>query len=587
MSDRLQAAPTEPWALLRAAEGWLRFGAPLRTLTARAPAEAAEAVRLAAEAAHEGLWAVGWVSYEAAPGFDGALPAHTDPGFPAAWFGVFGPPEPLAEPPGAGPAPELRWAAETTPEAHQAAVRRVAEYLASGDTYQVNLTYRMRAADAGSPYALFRAMAATEPPHAAYIDTGRWAICSASPELFYRQEGDLVVSRPMKGTADRGLWPDDDVRRARELRGSEKNRAENLMIVDMVRNDLGRIARIGTVTVPHLFTTERHAGVWQLTSTVACRTDASLEGVFAALFPAASITGAPKRRTMQIIRELEATPRRVYTGAVGYFAPGRRARFGVAIRTALVDRRDGSAEYGVGGGIVWDSEPADEWRETLSKARVLRPAPPSFRLVETLLWDPQSGWALLEGHLRRMGRSAGQLGFRFRPGEAMAALARACAELPPGPHRVRLLCDRSGALEVEAAPLPPGPPSEWIVPAAEPVDSGDLFLYHKTTRREAYRKATDHRPGAPDVLLTNGRGEITETTIANVALRIGGEMVTPPVRCGLLPGVQRAAMLEAGALRERPITLAEALQAGRLTLMNSVRGLWEVRLLVDIPLHGA
>ncbi|MCX6359518.1 MAG: aminodeoxychorismate synthase component I [Armatimonadetes bacterium] len=587
MSDRLEGAPEEPWALLRAPEGWLRFQAPVRILAAQAPDKAADAVREAAAATRRGLWAVGWVSYEAAPAFDAALPAHIDLGFPAAWFGLFGPPEPLAEPPDAAPAPELAWAAETTPEAHRSAVRRVAEYLASGDTYQVNLTYRMRAGGARSPYALFRAMAATEPPHSAYIDTGRWAICSASPELFYRQEGDLVVSRPMKGTADRGLWPDDDARRARDLRNSEKNRAENLMIVDMVRNDLGRIARMGAVTVPHLFTTERHAGVWQLTSTVTCRTDASLEDVFAALFPAASITGAPKRRTMQIIRELEATPRRVYTGAVGCFAPGRRGRFGVAIRTALVDRRDGAAEYGVGGGIVWDSDPADEWRETLSKARVLRPAPPECRLLETLLWDPWTGWALREGHLRRMGRSAGQLGFRFRPGEALAALQGACAALPPVPHRVRLLCDRSGALEVEAAPLPPGPPSEWIVPAAAPIDSSDPYLYHKTTRRLVYRDAAASRPGAPDVLLTNGRGEITETTIANVAMRVGGGLVTPPVRCGLLPGVRRAAMLEAGTLRERPITLEEALEAGRLTLVNSVRGVWEVRLLADVPPHGA
>jgi para-aminobenzoate synthetase/4-amino-4-deoxychorismate lyase len=587
MNERLAGVPGEAWALLRASNGWLRFRSPLRIHAAGGPSGAAEAVRRAAEATQEGLWAVGWVSYEAAPAFDAALPTRHDPGFPAAWFGIYGPPEPLPEPPHAEPAAELRWAAETTPEAHQSAVRRVAEYLASGDTYQVNLTYRMRATGAQAPYALFRAMAATEPPHAAYIDTGSWAICSASPELFYRQEGDLVVSRPMKGTADRGLWPDDDVRRARDLRNSEKNRAENLMIVDMVRNDLGRIARVGTVTAPHLFTTERHAGVWQLTSTVACRTDASLEGVFAALFPAASITGAPRRRTMQIIRELEATPRRVYTGAVGCFAPGRRARFGVAIRTALVDQSDGAAEYGVGGGIVWDSDPADEWRETLSKARVLRPAPPRFRLLETLLWDPQAGWALLEGHLRRMGRSAGQLGFRFRPGEAVAALDRACAALPPVPHRVRLLCDRSGALEVGAAPLPPGPPYEWIVPAAAPIDSADPYLYHKTTRRDVYRDAAASRPGAPDVLLTNARGEITETTIANVALCIGGELLTPPVPSGLLPGVQRAAMLEAGVLRERPIALAEALRAGRLTLMNAVRGTWEVRLLADVPAHGA
>jgi para-aminobenzoate synthetase/4-amino-4-deoxychorismate lyase len=563
---------------------WLRFDSPVRVLSTDRPEQVLPLLREIDDAVRrEDLHAAGFVSYEAAPGCDPALPAKPDGAFPRLWFGLFRDVrEGNALPAATAREPALSWQADTPPEEYDRCFNAVRDRIRDGSTYQVNYSFRLRApAPDADPWATFLALVGDDPPPgAAFVDTGDWAVCSASPEMFFRLDGDRIESRPMKGTAERGLWFEDDLCRALRLAASPKDRAENVMIVDMVRSDLGRIARPGTVRVSSLLEVEKHATVWQMTSTVCAETEVGLDGLFAALFPPASVTGAPKRRTMEIIAALERSPRRVYTGAIGCLSPPRRARFNVAIRTVLFDRRGGRAEYGVGGGIVWDSTAGGERRECDAKTRVLRPRRRVFDLLETLLWSPSRGYVLLREHLRRLGQSADRFSFDLDLLQAQAELERLAAALPPLPHRVRLLAARSGALRSEAAVLGPEAARFADLPLAqEPVDASDVFLYHKTTARAAYEAALRGRPGHADVLLFNARGEVTESTVANVAVEIDGGFFTPPVACGLLPGTCRAWLLATGVLRERAIAVSDLPRARRVCLFNAVRGLHEVRVL--------
>ena len=552
-----------------------------------------------------GGWVAGYLAYEAAPALDPALvtcPPASAPSIggaagrlPLACFGLFGRPrrEALATTldVGADPSPlspPLDWTPSLDADGFAEKVRAVHRAIARGDTYQVNLTWRLRAPFDGSPRRLFAQLLAAQPvPHAAYLDLGDHVLCSASPELLVRRRGRLLVSRPMKGTAPRGRFTREDAARAAALAASPKERAENLMIVDMVRNDLGRVARAGSVAVKHLFRCERYATLWQLTSTVVGESEAPLSAVLAALFPGASVTGAPKARTMALIAELEGEPRGVYTGTIGWAGPGGRARFNVAIRTVWVDRRRGVAEYGTGSGVTWDSDPTAEHAESRLKAAVLLAAPsPSFELLETLRWSPASGYFLLDEHLRRLAEAARYFGFR-RDGRERLALEALAATLRDVPHRVRLLLARDGAATVEAEPLAPlprlagGRRRPWRVALApQPVDVADPLLFHKTTARALYDAARAALPDCDDALLWNRDGEVTESTIANLVARIDGALVTPPVSSGLLAGTFRARLLARGRVVERVVRREDLARADGLWLVNSVRG-WIPAELVD------
>ena len=563
---------------------WRYFTTPHRIFTTQEMGEVVPLLRqveMAVNATH--LYAVGFLSYEAASAFDSALPSKGTTGFPLLWFGLFEAMQELDQLPDEGTTPlSLIWQPSVSTDAYQQALEHIRDYIRRGDTYQVNYTYRNWATCQTSAWEVFRAIATeANAPYAAFIDIGDWAICSASPELFFRLAGDRIESRPMKGTAARGLWWEDDQRQAKGLRASAKERAENVMIVDMVRNDLGRIATTGSVDVPSLLELERYPTVWQMTSTVTAQTHAPLDRLFTALFPPASITGAPKRRAMEIIDELETAPRQIYTGAIGWLAPNRQAQFNVAIRTVLVNQHNGAMEYGVGGGIVWDSSPAKEKAECLSKTRILTPQPQAFDLIETFLWAPQSGYFLLEEHLTRLSHSADYFGFVY-DAEAVQQQLQACADaLPSMPHKVRLLLQPTGQIRTDATRLTEGFQNYAPLPLAEkPIDSRNVFLYHKTTERQIYDAALQSKPGHSNVLLFNEAGEVTETAIANVAFEIDGVLYTPPIHCGLLPGTCRAHLLQQGILRERVIRVEEALKSPNLYLMNAVRGLQPTTLLV-------
>jgi para-aminobenzoate synthetase/4-amino-4-deoxychorismate lyase len=465
------------------------------------------------------------------------------------------------------------WHPTITRGEYEDALCAIHEAIAAGEVYQVNYTFRLRAPFSGDLLTLFWQLYECQPvPYAAYLDTGAHAIASLSPELFFALDGERITTRPMKGTAPRGLTRADDLQHAERLTRCPKNRAENLMIVDMARNDLGRIARIGSVRVPRLFEAERYATLWQMTSTVVACTDAPLPEIFRALFPAASITGAPKIRATHVIHALERAPRGVYTGAIGVVLPDRHAQFNVAIRTLHYDKVAAQLTFGVGSGIVWDSEQVAEYEECLTKAQVLFAPRPAFELLETLLWRRGRGYFLLEAHLQRLRDSADYFGFALDADAVRHQLLTVAERFTAPRYRVRLRVNRYGEAQVEHAPLAPERRVWRVALAHEPVNPREVFLYHKTTHRQVYERARAAQPDCDDVILWNTRGEITESTLANVVVRVDGRYYTPPVECGLLAGVYREHLLQRGLLRERVLTPDDLRRAEAVYLINSVRG---------------
>jgi len=582
--------------LVAGAERAFRLAEPVGVIEARRPSEVAGAIDAAGSAAARGLWAAGFVAYEAAPGLDPELSVHVrapdDPfaELPLAWFALFERKEDLPplepgrlDPSGSAGSP---WRPSVDRATYDAAVERIRELIAAGHTYQVNHTIRLRAMIQGDERGFYRDLClAQRGGYAAFLDLGRYRVLSASPELFFRIDGERITTRPMKGTAPRGRWLAEDEEIAARLVASSKDRAENAMIVDLLRNDLGRICRTGSVEVERMLEAERFETVWQLTSTIEgdLRPEITLLDTFRALFPSGSVTGAPKVRTTRIIADLEDSARGPYCGAIGYLAPPGsgepRASFNVAIRTVVLDAQTRTAEYGVGGGITHDSSASGEYEEIVAKARVLTDVRPAFELFESLAHVPAEGFRHLDEHLERLAGSAGYFGFRFEPEAAAAALKRAVAEVT-GPSVVRLMLARDGGLSTDVRDLPPADDAVRVALDDEPVDPSDVWLFHKTTRRAPYERRRERRPDVDDVLLVNDRGEVTESTIANLAVRLDGVWVTPPVDAGLLPGTYRNVLLREGRMTERPVTVDELRGAGELALVSSVRG-WRPAALVS------
>lgn len=542
-----------------------------------------------------GYWVGGWVGYEAAPAFDSALTVLDPTGtafesLPLAWLAVSR--HRRAVPATASGSHRLgEWQSLTTETRHRNAVETIRRRIAAGDTYQVNHTFLLEAGFSGDAAAFYRRLVRSQScGYGALIDTGDWVVASASPELFFEWRNGVLTCRPMKGTVRRGRAADEDAILRAWLEASEKNRAENVMIVDMVRNDLGRVAQVGSVAVPALFTPEKYDTLWQLTSTVTARPrpGTDLVDVFEALFPSASITGAPKVSTMGMISQLEAHPRGVYCGAIGFGGPGPEGpewAFNVGIRTVLIDRRAGKAYYGTGGGITYDSEPADEYAEARLKAEVLRRTQGELKLLETSRWDPHLGVRHLDRHLRRAATSADYFDIPFDPAEVRASIARTVKGRIE-PARIRILIDREGWVSVEVGDLAPNSGPVRLAIDDRPIDRNSPFLYHKTTIRDAYTQASVRRPDADDVVLWNESNQVTETTIGNLALRIDGEWFTPPVASGLLAGTERAARLAARELAERVLTLTDLHRAEAIARLNSVRG-WEECVLAPGGAGGA
>jgi len=581
--------------LLPGAERAFRLAEPVGVIEARHAGEVPGAIEAAEAAASRGLWAAGFLAYEAAPGLDAELAVRVRPPddpfaeMPLAWFALF---ERKEDAPSLEPAPSeppnvtgSPWRPSVDRPTYDAAIERIRGLIGAGHAYQVNHTIRLRATIRGDARGLYRDLSlAQRGGYAAYLDLGRFRVASASPELFFRVDGERIRTRPMKGTAPRGRWPAEDEEAAARLLDSAKDRAENAMIVDLLRNDLGRISRPGSVEVQRMFEAERYETVWQLTSTIEgdLRSGVTLVDAFRALFPSGSVTGAPKVRTMRIIADLEDSARGPYCGAIGYLAPPGsgepRANFNVAIRTVVLDTRTQIAEYGVGGGITHDSSASAEYEEVVAKARLLREVRPAFELFETVAHLPAEGSRHLPEHLDRMGSSAAYFGFRFDP-EAAAALLKEAVADAAGPSLVRLTLSRDGALGADVRELPSADQVVRVALDDEPVESDDVWLYHKTSRRAPYDRRRHKRPDVDDVLLVNDRGEVTESTIANLAVELDGAWVTPPLGSGLLPGTYRTVLLREGALSERAIAVEELEHATGIALVSSARG-WRPATLV-------
>lgn len=551
---------------------WHRFTNPVRTITIWDLDDVVPALAEAEEATKKGQWVVGLLSYDAGPAFDPAVKSQRDESVPLLVLGVFD--DAQASPgPIDGPFEISEWTPDQSEADYSLAIDRVREHIRSGETYQVNYTVRRHATFWGSAEGLFASLSrAQRAKHDAFLHLGSHALCSASPELFFTRDNEEFSSRPMKGTRPRHFDPATDAAIVGELVSSLKDRAENVMIVDMVRNDLGRIADIGTVQVPNLLEVETYPTVHTMTSTVTARSSAGLVESLHALYPIASITGAPKYRTTEIITELEESPRGAYTGSVFALSPDGRWEFNVVIRSVWLDLENGLGTYGVGGGIVWDSRADSEWSETEHKSRVLARAGKPLQLLETMAWTPDGGISLRQRHINRLLEAGDHFGIHIDMQVVMDLLNTVRSDTPV---MLRLLIDADGQPDLQVQALPPETGETRVLPIdTEPTDPFDEFLVFKTTTRTRYEEAYERFPDAPDVILWNRRGELTETCIANLVLEFDGRLVTPHRQSGLLAGTLRGELLERGQVTEMVLTLDDLRNADRVFAINSVRG-WD------------
>ena len=615
---------------------WLHFQAPKIVLTTKDLTEVLPILQQVEQLvqAHQ-YYAAGFISYEASTAFDAALETHQGDDFPLIWFGLYEKPSVFEfENIENTTRPSFSWSPSISKKEYFAALEKVRQAIKIGDTYQVNFTMRQFAqswlagkGELGATYSpptpkgelntnleknssllmlaegalggrvgdawttafqLFQNIAQSA-PYGAFVEVENFAICSASPELFFKIKNGKITSSPMKGTAPRGRTNAEDEILKNQLQNSQKDRSENVMIVDMIRNDLSKIADIGTVQTPRLFEVEKYPTVLQMTSTVEGKTQASLPEIMSALFPCASITGAPKASTMRIISALENTPRRIYTGTIGFVKPDGDMQFNVAIRTALFDTQTGRVEYGTGGGITIQSDPQREYEESILKTKIIRQSAQnqSFKLLETMLWTPQNGWFLLAKHLTRLQDSAVYFDYGIDLERIKKTLFSKVIHWENQAQKVRLLVEKNGAFVVENYPIemdnsekneatlnPFDGTKKPVQIATEPVDSSNPFLFHKTTNRSVYERNLQQFPDAKDVILWNELGQITESCYGNVVVFDGINYWTPPIKCGLLNGVFRQYLLEKRAVQERIILKDELEKMEAVFLVNSVRK-WE------------
>ena len=557
--------------------GWnASFGKPLEQRAVTQLDDVIPLLRDAESAARGGSWVALALSYESAPAFDAALKVKRSSEFPLAWMGVFE--KPLSTGFNSTPGRQSlvsEWEPQIDRLQYRRAIRSIRDYIESGDTYQVNFTFPLRGHMDGDSFGRFRAIAEAQgAAYSAYLDIGSHRILSFSPELFVERRGNRLITRPMKGTLARGRWLEEDGQRAQQLRASLKDRAENVMIVDLLRSDLGKVAATGSVEVTELFAVETLGRVLQMTSAVTAvqRPEVTLVDILCALFPCGSVTGAPKARTMAIIKELEHQPLGIYTGAIGLMSPNGDAVFNVPIRTLSVDARDGAATFGVGGGITWDSTPEGEYEECCLKAKFLTHPWEEFELLETIALN-DGVYALLDRHLTRARDSARYFGFRWNEVEISEVLDDAGKSHPLGSWRIRLIVARNGEAHIDATPL--GEPRTAPVAvrfASRAIDDQDPLVFHKTTARSRYDAELERCQPCDDVIFWNCRGEVTESTIANVVVFSEGKHWTPPREAGLLVGTLREELISKGELFERTITKEELAGAGSFSLINSVRG---------------
>lgn len=458
-------------------------------------------------------------------------------------------------------------------------VERVKSWIAAGDCYQINLTFPLGFKVFGDPLALYAGLRKRQPVrHGAFLRAPGSTVLSFSPELFFERCGSRVLTRPMKGTAPRGRSPESDETLRLELLASSKERAENVMIVDLLRNDLARLAAPGRVRVESLCEAEAYPTLWQMVSSITAELPGvSLFDLFGALFPCGSITGAPKVRAMQRIGELEDQRRGLYTGTLGWVAPSGDCRFSVAIRTVTVET-NGQAEMGVGSGIVIDSNPLSEYAECLLKARFLTSYDPGFQLIETMRLE-HGRVPLLALHMDRLEASADALGFTCDLSQIQSAINALALAQPDGVHTLRLTLAHDGSFKLINTPLTEGRTAWRVTLADQTLDRNTYLLRHKTTARGLYDSVLARlQEGVFDAIFLNQQGEVCEGARSNVFVQRNGMLLTPPLHCGVLPGVMRRNLIESGRAVEHVLTRSDLLEASELYVANALRGLLRVDL---------
>jgi len=559
---------------------------PLGVVEARRPEEVAPALERLRTALAEGRHAAGWIAYEAGLGLESRLAplAHAGGALPLLWFGLFAQAERIDEATlvdALGDAAGA-WVGAPRPGIARAdydkGYARVQQLIAAGDIYQANLSFRADVAIEGNPLAIYaRLRRNARAGWGGIVHDGRNWLLSLSPELFFKSDGAHVEARPMKGTAPRGADAAEDEALAAALAADPKQRAENLMIVDLIRNDLSRVAKAGSVVTPALFAVERYPTVLQMVSSVEADLAPGRDAIdlIRATFPCGSVTGAPKVRAMEVIAEVEADARGAYTGAIGALDPDGGAAFNVAIRTLVVEEGRDDARIGLGSAVVADSTVEGEWQECLAKGAFLTMDRPRFDLFETMRFEPDEGIVRLDEHIARLGASAQTFGFAFDRHEIRNEMHAATFRLTAS-SRVKLMLGESGAVAIEVSPIPETPPQPFAVKLVPlPVDSQDFRLRHKTSDR-AFYAAARAKAGAFEVVFERPDGMLTEGSFTTLFVPKNGTLVTPPLALGLLPGIQRAMLLENGEAVEGELTAADL--GGEFFLANDLRGLMKARL---------
>lgn len=565
------------------------FTSPIASIICHSHEEIQASFRAITKYQAEGKYVAGYIAYDSGLNLDKDIPSRHNPEVPLlymfvydnveildqsqAWFSDWDALDCLSEP--------YLNISETQ---YIENVNRIKEYIGAGDVYQVNYTCKLLFKNNGSASGLFARLREAHPVcHSAFINAGDFQVISISPELFLRKSRDSILTRPMKGTSPRGRSCLDDEAQATALHFSPKNRAENVMILDLMRNDIGRICEYGSVAASDIFNVEKYRSLFQMTSQAqgTLRNDVTLSDILNSTFPPGSITGAPKSRALEIIDELENDSRGVYCGSIGMFMPSGDFVLNVAIRTIV--QCGNECELGVGSGIVADSDPAHELQETMLKGNFLQLEPYSFQLLETLLFDPQNGFAYLEAHLERIQASADYFGYSFDLETTQQTLVQA-VDNRKGPHRVRLLISKTGVITIECSPieLVHDKPIRLLL-SDRATDPSEIYLYHKTTNRAAYDSdlACTREQGFFDVLYANTNGELTECSITNICIKVNGIWYTPPIDCGLLPGIWRRGMIENQGVVEKILTPGDLPQAESVIIGNSVRGTIAVESIVS------
>lgn len=553
----------------------LQFSDPVRILTAQTIDEIIPCLETVQHAVKNGFYVAGYISYEAAPAFNKEFHVQTGNKMPLLWFGIFNDPihQPLNPDQFSEYIPDTNWKPLVSKEEYNKNFKYIQQSIHQHQTKQVNYTIPFETSFSYDPLSLYKQLAdAQSANYSAYLDIDDFSIISASPELFFHLKDKEITTRPMKGTTDRGLTYQEDIEQAQKLKNSPKDQNENQLTVDLMCKELGKIAITGTVNVTNLQTIEKYPTLYQMTSTVTAMIQDRIDllDIFKALFPCGSITGIPKKDTMNIITEIEPFPREVYCGAIGYITPENEAIFNVPIRTVLVNKKERLARYGVGGGITSASKKESEYKEILIKTDLLTREQPEFHLLESI--------GLIEGnylcfaeHIKRLKESAHYFDFDLQLDEIRRDLLKLSEKHQQGKWKVRLLVDKNGQHHIERSKIMPQPHDLIVELAHKPIDQGDLFLYHKTTHREIYKKNTIQNNSIFDTLLWNKNEEITEFTTGNIVVKLNNQLYTPPIKCGLLGGTFREHLIKKGEITERIIRKEELEHCDQIWLINSVR----------------